>query len=394
MEIEILGQGFESLSKKAVGNVLMDYFSNKDFHSFTAISAFATLSGVKGISKFISQATHLDNNLIIVGVNEKVTSKEALEEILTIENVKSYVFYANNNSIFHPKIYLFEGNKASVLIIGSSNLTGRGLFTNVETSIQVTIDNTIEKDKKIIGQLKEYFKGIFDQTDENLKVISSELIDNLLKAGIVPTEAEQKESRLKSKKVFSKETDDFISKIFPKREMAKIPKEFTSLSDGNKNKAVVVDSKSKFKIIESNLLWKKLSLSNSDAQHVPNGTQPTYNLKLSQAKFKIKDKIIDQKIYFREDVFKKLEWQNTKKDNLDYQETYCNFDIIVNNAYLGIQKLKLSHDSKRISGQGNTPTWLHWNDILVAYFQSNIVYQKSLSLYSTDEKNKFQLVIE
>jgi len=148
MEIEILGQGFEPLSKNAVGNVLMDYLSNKDFHSFTAISAFATLSGVKGISKFISEAHHLNNNLIVIGVNEKVTSKEALEEILKIENAKSYVFYANNNSIFHPKIYLFEGNNKSILIIGSSNLTGRGLFTNVETSIQVTIDNKIEKDKK------------------------------------------------------------------------------------------------------------------------------------------------------------------------------------------------------------------------------------------------------
>jgi HKD family nuclease len=394
MEIEILGQGIEPLSEKAVGNVLMKCFSDTDFNSFTAISAFATISGVKGISKFISEATHLKNNLIVVGVNEKVTSKEALEEIIKIENTNSYVFYANNNSIFHPKIYLFEGNLKSILIIGSSNLTGRGLFTNIEASLQVSIDNNIDKDRKIIEQLKQYFKGLFEQTDENLKIISSELIDNLVKSGIVPTEAQQKESRAKSKKNSSKETDDLISKIFPKRAMAKIPKEFTSLSERNKNKAVVVDSKSKFKIIESNLLWKKLSLSNSDAQHVPNGTQPTYNLKLSQAKFKIKDKIIDQKIYFRENVFKKLEWQNTKKDNLDYQETHCNFDIIVNNTYLGIQKLKLSHDSKRISGQGNTPTWLHWNDILVAYFQSNIVYQKSLSLYSTDEENKFQLVIE
>lgn len=394
MEIEILGQGFEPISKKSVGNFLIKNFSNEKFYSFTAISAFATLSGVKGVSKFILKATHLKNNLIVVGVNEKVTSKEALEEILKIENVKSYVFYANNNSIFHPKIYLFEGNETSVLIIGSSNLTGRGLFTNVETSLQITIDNRIENDKKIIVQLKEYFKGIFNLTDENLKIISLELIDTLVKSGIVPTEAEQKESRAKSKKTKSKIADDLISKIFPKRTMAKIPKEFTSSYIETKIKSVVVDSKLKFNIIESNLLWKKLSLSNSDAQHVPNGTQPTHNLKLSQAKFKIDDKIIDQKIYFKENVFKKLEWKKTKKDNLDYQETYCNFDIIVNNKYLGIQKLKLSHDSNRISGQGNTPTWLHWNDILVAYFQSNVVYQKSLSLYSTDEENKFQLVIE
>ena len=33
-------------------------------------------------------------------------------------------------SIFHPKIYLFEGTDKSELIIGSSNLTSQGLFTN------------------------------------------------------------------------------------------------------------------------------------------------------------------------------------------------------------------------------------------------------------------------
>ena len=230
MEIEILGQGFEPLSKKSVGNVLMEYFSNQEFHSFTAISAFATLSGVNGISKFISEAEHLKNNLIVVGVNEKVTSKEALEEILKIENVVSYIFYANNNSIFHPKIYLFEGNKTTVLIIGSSNLTGRGLFTNVEVSLQVTIDNSIEKDKKVIEQLKDYFVGIFDQTDSNLKNINSELIDNLVKSGIVPTESEQKASRAKAKESEPKVIDDIISKIFPKRAIAKIPKEFNSKS--------------------------------------------------------------------------------------------------------------------------------------------------------------------
>ena len=154
----------------------------------------------------------------------------------------------------------------------------------------------------------------FEITDENLKIISLELIDTLVKSGIVPTEAEQKESRAKSKKTKSKIADDLISKIFPKRTMAKIPKEFTSSYIETKIKSVVVDSKLKFNIIESNLLWKKLSLSNSDAQHVPNGTQPTHNLKLSQAKFKIDDKIIDQKIYFKENVFKKLEWEKTKKD--------------------------------------------------------------------------------
>lgn len=56
MEIEILGQGFEPISKKSVGNVLIDNFSNKNFNSFTAISAFATLSGINGVSNLIFES--------------------------------------------------------------------------------------------------------------------------------------------------------------------------------------------------------------------------------------------------------------------------------------------------------------------------------------------------
>jgi HKD family nuclease len=387
MEIEILGQGFEPLSKKSVGNVLMEYFSNKDFNSFTGISAFATLSGVNGISKFITEANHLKNNLIVVGVNEKVTSKEALEEILKIENVKSYVFYANNNSIFHPKIYLFEGNHKSILIIGSSNLTGRGLFTNVETSIQVTIDNTIDKDKKVIEQLKEYFKGIFDQTDSNLKIITNELIDNLVKSGIVPTEAEQRESRAKSKKVASKETDDFISKIFPKRAIAKIPKEFSNKKRVNTIKVKVTSDKSE----RGELVWTRKKLPQSSVQLTPGGN-PTGGLRLVQDNFVFNGEKIKQSKYFREEVFEKCKWiQVSAKPYVEMAEV--EFEITIRNKYIGKFELQIRHKPSGDAGQGNYTTLISWGKI------GNIIKEEKLTNCRLDlfkpKKNKspFHIVI-
>lgn len=391
MEIEILGQGFEPLSKKAVGNILMDYFSNKDFHSFTAISAFATLSGVKGFSKFISKATHLNNNLIVVGVNEKVTSKEALEEMLTIENVKSYVFYANNNSIFHPKIYLFEGRKASVLIIGSSNLTGRGLFTNVEASLKVTIDNKIDKDKKIIDQLKEYFRGIFDKTDENLKIISSELISDLVKSGIVPTEAEQKKIRTKSKKLISKETDDFISKIFPKRAMAKIPKEFTEKTI-NKEAPKILKP---FNRNLSELLWQSGKLTERDL-NIPKSkkTNPTGSMFFKKGL----TKDIDQRHYFREVVFKDLDWKKDLNPTTShYERTHANFRIIIKNVDYGVHELLINHNTKKDTKsyiQKNSVTSLSWGETKAIIAKEELIGCNALLYSYEDELNIFTLVIE
>lgn len=391
MEIEILGQGFEPLSKKAVGNVLLDYFSNKDFHSFTAISAFATLSGVKGISKFILEATHLNNNLIVVGVNEKVTSKEALEEILKMVNVKSYIFYANNNSIFHPKIYLFEGIKTSVLIIGSSNLTGRGLFVNVETSLLVTIDNTIEADKKIVYQLKEYFKGIFDQTDSNLKSITNELIDNLAKSGIVPTEAEQKESRAKAKESEPKVVDDIISKIFPKRVIAKIPKEFKNKSV---KKEVVKFSKS-FDRNLSELLWQSGKLTERDL-NIPKSknTNPTGSMYFKKGL----NQNIDQRHFFRENVFKNLDWKKDLNPTTShYERTKAAFRIIIKGTDFGFHELLINHNTKTDTKsyiQKNSMTSLSWGESKSIIAKDELIGCNAL-LYSNDEDStSFTLVIE
>ena len=192
MDITLLGQGYEATSKYSVGNQLIKFFSQKDFHTFIGITAFASQAGVNGIAKYIVPAkSHLNIITIVTGVDQNGTSKEALEALKKLD-INTYVHYHPSRVIFHPKIYLLEGEEKSELIIGSSNLTVQGLFTNVETSLLISLNNSIEADRKIVAQLKDYFKGIFDLTDPNLKLITAKLIDDLVMAKIVPTEAERK----------------------------------------------------------------------------------------------------------------------------------------------------------------------------------------------------------
>jgi len=53
MEITILGQGFNSDNENSVGKNLIKFLSQKEFHSFIGISAFASKTGINDLSKHI-----------------------------------------------------------------------------------------------------------------------------------------------------------------------------------------------------------------------------------------------------------------------------------------------------------------------------------------------------
>jgi len=56
MKISFLGQGFEATSANAIGNHLINYLNQTNFHSFTGISAFASEAGIFGLAGHILYA--------------------------------------------------------------------------------------------------------------------------------------------------------------------------------------------------------------------------------------------------------------------------------------------------------------------------------------------------
>lgn len=311
MEIQLLGQGYEKESKNSVGNHLIRLLSDKEFQSFTAITAFLSQAGIRGLSSYINEAkSHLDIITIITGVDQKGTSKEALEELIKLD-VNAYVFYQPSITIFHPKIYLFEGTKKSALIIGSSNLTAQGLFSNIEASLLLNIDN--EKDSEIITQLKNYYKGLFDLTEPNLKKLNKKLIKGLVKAEVVPTEEERKAIQDKAKKSGDKETEKLIYQIFPKRAIAQIPSSFRKPRKTSKKKAIkkiekqkAAANQTKAAFDKTSLLWESGALTQRDL-NVPTGdnTNPTGSMLFKKGK----NEGIDQRHFFRDEIFNSLGWE-------------------------------------------------------------------------------------
>ena len=404
MDIQLLGQGYESLSNNAVGNHLIRLLSDKEFNSVTIITAFISEAAVNGLFPYIEEAkTHLNETKIITGIDQHGTSKEALEALIDW-NVNAYVFYQPSVTIFHPKIYLFEGSEKTTLIVGSSNLTSQGLFSNIEASLLLNIENSNEKDFATIVELKNYYKGLFDLSDPNLKKIDTELIETLVKAKVIPTKAEKRKAFVKENDGENEGIRNIIRTIFPKRIIAKIPSFFRKKS---KSKSKTVRKKEvATKYIKSNiqstvfrkkglLLWESGSLTKRDLNvQSGNNTNPTGSMLFKKGK----NKNIDQRHFFRDEVFQFLDWQRDSKVNRSHLErTKAKFTIIVEQENYGEFELKLTHNSNTASKtyqQKNSMTSISWGKAKRIVAKEKLI-GKILKLYKKGNVlNEFLLVIE
>ncbi|WP_299012385.1 phospholipase D family protein [uncultured Polaribacter sp.] len=184
MKTTFLGNGLDSGKKNNVGKQLAKSFESKDYKKFYGFVAFATLSGFKPfISKLEIAKSNYEEIKFFIGIDHKITSEDALEFLLK-ENIETYIYYDEDNhrKIYHPKLFLFEGNNTSRIIIGSSNLTHQALYSNVEASIQLDLELD---DLNTLTEIKDYYSSLLDLSSPNLKLLSNEYLELLKKQGLL-----------------------------------------------------------------------------------------------------------------------------------------------------------------------------------------------------------------
>lgn len=185
METIIIGQGYNIEEDSSVGKELIKLFESKIYDSFTCLVAFASYGGVSALTKYIKEGKAKGMNIkVVLGVDQKATSKEALEEVLSW-GIDARIYHTSSNNIFHPKVYLFENRDIFTLIVGSNNLTIPGLVQNIECSLLIkdTIDpSSVHKD------FYRYWKGILDGTETHLYPVTQKLIDDLYKDAIITSD--------------------------------------------------------------------------------------------------------------------------------------------------------------------------------------------------------------
>src|SRR5690606_34277903 len=103
--------------------------------------AFVSIGGLNNILNQLNTFKERGGSTrLYVGVDLNGTSKEALEKLIELQ-IETYIVFSPNNIIYHPKIYTFEGNTFSRALVGSSNLTERGLFQSIESSVYIHFHN-------------------------------------------------------------------------------------------------------------------------------------------------------------------------------------------------------------------------------------------------------------
>lgn len=189
MDTIIIGQGYNLQEETSVGKELIEQFNSKRYDSFTCLVAFASYSGVSALTRYIQEGKERGMSIkVILGIDQKGTSKEALEEVLKW-NVDARIYHTGSINIFHPKVYLFENIDIFTLIVGSNNLTVPGLVQNVECSLLIKDikSNPVHRD------FYEYWKGILDGSEDNLYPITQDLIDKLYEDKVIPSDSERAE---------------------------------------------------------------------------------------------------------------------------------------------------------------------------------------------------------
>ena len=194
MKVQFIAQGIPESIGTPAGDVINNALLTTNYKSFAAFVAFVSVDGINQLKESFKQFIDSGGQIrLYVGVDLHGTSKEALELLLSLDNVKTYIVYSSNRIIYHPKIYSFEGDNNNMVMVGSSNLTLSGLYQNIEASLCITNEGEDEQDKSLISDIYDYYNAILSNDSTYCQPLRQEIIDLLCENKIVLT---SKESRV------------------------------------------------------------------------------------------------------------------------------------------------------------------------------------------------------
>lgn len=200
-ETVFLSQPFEH----QLGNSLVDFFRDGTLKKATFVVAFAKTSGVLRLKQAVEDFKRRNGILtVFIGIDLYGTSYEALLALYKM-CTSLYIVHVNSNQTFHPKIYHFESENYSHTIVGSHNLTGGGLWTNMESCSISKLEHNNESDIGAIRQLSNYFARLADcSANTSLKVTSAEIIEELLTDGYI-----EKEMTIRIRQIQQKDSQQY-----------------------------------------------------------------------------------------------------------------------------------------------------------------------------------------
>lgn len=179
--MELMNQPFTG----QLGNSLITLLDSPEYHTLNIIVAFAKNSGVLRIKDSLERFRNRGGVVnAYLGVDLGGTSYEALTA-LRLHTDSLNVIHAEKAQTFHTKIYQFLGDSNGLIVVGSHNLTGGGLWTNFESSIHIYLNGANENDREIINGVDSYIRELTSLDNSFMPITSQDDVETLLQNGYV-----------------------------------------------------------------------------------------------------------------------------------------------------------------------------------------------------------------
>jgi len=186
--VEFIGQPFDA---SAVGEHLRNRLADDGWQEFRAAVAFVKLSGVRHIARELTGFSARGSVRITVGVDAQGTSVEGLRALLGCmrTGARVWVYHNEGAATFHPKVYLFRNDARAELLVGSSNLTEGGLYTNYEAGLLGRLDLSQRADRSVLQRIEHVLDRWSTDAGDLALPLSSQAIEQLAAQGYVVPEA-------------------------------------------------------------------------------------------------------------------------------------------------------------------------------------------------------------
>lgn len=106
---------------------------------------------------------------VCLGLTNGITSLQAVEHLLKT-GASVWGFDAEGSVLFHPKVYLLEGDREAWAAVGSSNLTCNGLYRNFEANTLTDLDLTQGPDQAYLQGLASWLRGLRQHVGNSFRV--------------------------------------------------------------------------------------------------------------------------------------------------------------------------------------------------------------------------------
>ena len=179
--MELMNQPFTG----QLGNRLIDLLDSADYQTLNIIVAFAKNSGVLRIKDALERFRKRGGKVnVYVGVDLGGTSYEALTALL-LHTDSLNVVHSENWQTFHTKIYQFVGSGKGLVIVGSQNLTGGGLWTNFESSVLIPVLGSTASEMAIQKGVDDFIRELRSLGASFMPIAIQPDINKLLENGYI-----------------------------------------------------------------------------------------------------------------------------------------------------------------------------------------------------------------